>query len=95
MFKEQKTIAGIIGILAIILIVLLIISGCGKAEPAPYYFYEGESPRFTVIERGTDYTIAVDTQTGVEYLWTQKGNVTTLINHEGKPYLANGWRDYD
>ena len=92
MFKEQKTIAGIIGILAIILIVLLIISGCGKAEPAPF-FYEGGSPRFTVIERGTDYTIAVDTQTGVEYLWTQKGNVTVLISHEGTPYLANGWRD--
>ena len=42
-----------------------------------------------------DYTIAVDTQSGVEYLWTEKGNVITLIDHEGRPYLANGWRDYD
>lgn len=95
MFKEQKTIAGIIGILAIILIVLLIISGCGKAEPAPYYFYEGESPRFTVIERGTDYAITVDTQTGVEYLMTNHGNVTVLVDKDGKPLLANGWRDYE
>lgn len=92
MTSTDKRIAAIIAVLAIILIVLLIIAGCGKSDEK-YYFTEEGSPRFTVIERGADYTIAVDTQTGVEYLWTEKGNVITLIDHEGRPYLANGWRD--
>lgn len=92
MTSTSKRIAAIIAVLAIILLVLLIIAGCGKTDKK-YYFMEDGSPRFTVIERGGDYTIAVDTQTGVEYLWTAKGNVITLIDHEGRPYLGNGWRD--
>jgi len=85
----------VVAALLIVLIALVFSAGCG-AEPAKeYYFMEEGSPRFTVIERGGDYTIAIDTQTGVEYLWTAKGNVITLIDHEGRPYLGNGWRDYD
>ena len=69
------------------------IVGCGKATE-DYYFTESNMPRFKVIERNVDYSVAVDTQTGVEYLWTKDGNVMALIDYEGKPYLANGWRDY-
>lgn len=96
MSDTSRRIAAIIAVLTIILIVLLIVAGCGKTETeTDYFFLEESSPRFTVLERQAGYTITVDIQTGVEYLWTSKGNVTPLIDHEGRPFLANGWRDAD
>lgn len=81
-------------IIIVVLLILLFLSGCGSTYESPF-FYEGSSGRFNVIESQPSYTIAVDTQTGVEYLMTKYGKVTVLVDKDGKPLLANGWRDYE
>lgn len=96
--KDRAVIFLTIVFLALIMFVLLNATGCGKSDDTEgvygNYFTEESSPRFTVIESRPSYNIGVDTQTGVEYLFTSKGNVTVLVDQEGKPYIANGWRDY-
>ena len=46
-----------------------------------------------MIEKGNDYFIMVDTETGCCYLFSKLGGVCQLTNYDGSPYLANGWRD--
>ena len=54
--------------------------------------------RFQIV--AGDYgceAIIVDTETGVEYLWEHRGyagGLTVLIDHNGKPLIANGYGDY-
>lgn len=72
--------------LAIILGLLLV--GCGNSRT------ECEPSRFGIIDRGADYNVIVDRDTGIEYLITTHG-ITCLLDHDGKPFVANGWRDYD
>jgi len=57
-----------------------------------------EHDRFRVIEG--DYgseAIIVDTETGVEYLWItpayRKAGLTVLVDHDGKPLIAPGYKD--
>ena len=57
-----------------------------------------EHERFRVVEG--DYSseaIIVDTETGVEYLWISEGykaGLTVLVDHNGKPLIAPGFKDY-
>jgi len=37
--------------------------------------------------------IVMDTETGVCYLHNESGGITPLLNQDGTPYVANGWRD--
>lgn len=92
MVKDRQAI--IIAVLFVVLLILLFLSGCGSTDES-MFFYEGSSSRFNTIESQFSYTVWVDTQTGVEYLMTNHGNVTVLVDKDGKPLLANGWRDYD
>lgn len=54
--------------------------------------------RFQVVEG--DYgceAIVLDTETGVQYLWQHYGNaggLTVLLDHDGKPLIAEGFKDY-
>ena len=54
--------------------------------------------RFQIIEG--DYNsqaVLVDTETGVEYLWISeysRGGLTVIVDHEGKPLIAPGYKDY-
>ena len=54
--------------------------------------------RFQIVEG--DYgseAIIVDTETGVEYLWEHHGyagGLTLLVDYNGKPLIAEGFRDY-
>lgn len=73
---------------------VLLFVGCGSTDESPF-FHEGSSKRFNTIESQLSYKVWVDTQTGVEYLMTEYGNVTVLVDKDGNPLLANGWRDYD
>lgn len=50
--------------------------------------------RMKLVERGMNYKIYVDTNTGLCYMMTGK-NITVLYDHDGVPYVENGWRDYD
>lgn len=54
--------------------------------------------RFRIEAGGTGIGVALvtDRDTGVQYLMnTNTGTCTVLVDKDGKPYLANGWRDYD
>lgn len=54
--------------------------------------------RFRIVEG--DYNsqaVLVDTETGVEYLWISEhpgAGLTVLVDHEGKPLIAPGFKDY-
>ena len=58
-----------------------------------------ENPnRFRIESGGTSIGVALvtDRETGVQYLMNMNsGGVTVLLDKDGKPYLANGWRDSD
>jgi len=82
--------------------IILCFSICGCAGPK----LEAHAPngksleheRFCVVEG--DYNsqaVLVDTETGVEYLWISeysRGGLTVLVDHEGKPLIAPGFKDY-
>lgn len=89
---ERKWIA--IAVLFVAFLILLNLGGCGSSGEG-LFFYEGSSERFKTIESQFSYSVCIDTQTGVEYLVTNHGNITVLVDKDGKPYLANGWRDYE
>lgn len=71
---------------------VLILTGCGKEQAkeedmAPLPYEER-------MQYAGDY-IWIDTETGICY-WQMnpKGDATILIDREGKPFIANGWRDF-
>ena len=73
-------------IIAAALIAIMLLGGCGAPEK--------EEHRMRVLQRGEDCTILVDTDTGVCYLRTSYGGLCVMVDHTGKPYIANGWRDW-
>ena len=81
-------------ILAMLLAVIL--SGCGSTLKQADAF---DNPnRFRVEAGGNNVGVALvtDRDTGVQYLMnTHTGSFVVLIDKDGKPYLANGWRDYE
>lgn len=78
-----------IWIVAILLAVGLLISAVRSIDSK-----KETTNRMKVVERGAGYKIMVDTNTGICYLSTD-GGVTVMYDHEGVPYIENGWRDYD
>ena len=80
------------------------VSGCGKGVTKPPMMYEGRmrlvgksgrSYKSGDAHRVDNTYIWVDTETGVCYLETGTGGICVLVDHNGKPFVANGWRDYD
>ena len=69
-------------IIAAALLAVLILAGCGR-----------EDRRLRTVESNSSYHIYVDTETGVCYV-SQGFGMTVLLDHNGKPYIANGWRDW-
>ena len=76
----------IIAALFVILLVLLFLTGCASEEIS--------RPNRMRIERYDEYRIMVDLETGVQYL-SRGDSLCVLVDKDGKPYLANGWRDYE
>ena len=54
--------------------------------------------RFRVVEGNYDSeAILVDTETGVEYFWHRTGyagGLTVIVDYQGKPLIAPGFKDY-
>lgn len=93
--KDRSVIVLTIIFLAFVLFVLFNMSGCGSNKEEPMYSrrmkYAGHS-----IENGIDCGyIWIDRETGVCYLESCKGDFTIMLNRDGSPYIANGWRDYE
>lgn len=67
----------------IVILMALLLTGCQKPD-------EG---RIRVIREG-EHEIYIDTETGVCYLHTSYGGLCVMVDRNGNPYIANGWRDY-
>ena len=69
---------------------------CGKE---PKRSDATENPERFIVESGGNYIgleLVTDRETGVQYLYNiHSGIFTVLVDHDGKPYIANGWRDSD
>lgn len=78
----------------IALSISILLAGCGRTRPDAF-----DNPnRFRIEAGGNSVGVALvtDRDTGVQYLMnTHTGDFTVLVDKDGKPYLANGWRDYD
>lgn len=73
----------------------------GCAGPLEAHTSKGEAlghERFKIIEGDISYqAILVDTETGVEYLWISeysRGGLTVIVDPDGKPLIAPGFKDY-
>ena len=73
--------------------VVVLLAGCGRVKADAF-----DNPnRFRIEAGGSSVGVALvtDRDTGVQYLMnTHTGNFTVLVDKDGKPWLANGWRDY-
>ena len=69
-----------------LLIALLIVPGVCGCERAPKQHDDRR--------KWAGGVIYVDTETGVCYLGSM-GHYTVMVNQDGTPYIANGWRDYE
>lgn len=71
--------------------------GCGKESLIERADAFDNPSRFRVEAGGSAVGIALvtDRETGVQYLMNvHTGTCTVLVDKEGRPWLANGWRDY-
>ena len=65
----------------------ILLAGCGTVkEPRQY------DSRMKVTGKASGHLILTDRETGVCYLVTTTG-VCVMVNQDGTPYVANGWRD--
>ncbi len=54
--------------------------------------------RFRIESGGNKIGVALvtDRETGVQYLYNvRSGEMVMLVDKDGKPFVSNGWRDYD
>lgn len=73
------------------------IMGCGKESLIERADAFDNPNRFRIESGGSSIGVALvtDRDTGVQYLMnTHTGTFTVLVDKDGKPWLANGWRDY-
>ena len=82
--KEDIRIMKRIMALLMAAIIAAILVGCGTPE----------DHRMRKIECTANYAILVDTDTGVCYLHTPYGGLCVMVDHNGNPYIDNGWRDW-
>ena len=95
--NQSNSHSGISGkhfVIALSVSVAVMLAGCGRVKADSF-----DNPnRFRIEAGGNSVGVALvtDRETGVQYLLnTHSGTFTVLIDKDGKPYLANGWRDYD
>lgn len=74
-------------ILAVLIALLIVLGVCG-CDRAPKQYDN------RVKYAGGDWlhSIYIDKETGVCYLVAGHG-VTVMVNQDGTPFIANGWRD--
>ena len=85
-----------LGVLILVLLLMVMwLSGCGKEEPPMQYKdrmkFAGWSYAYSPSKQ---IGVWIDTETGVCYCGAN-GKLTMMVDHDGRPFIANGWRDYD
>ena len=89
---------------ATIAMIVCVSSGCSKdtsaavQKPAPMYEdrmkFAGSSTAGDEIRANRMVYIWIDKETGVCYAAMPEGGMVMLADHDGKPFVANGWRDF-
>lgn len=67
----------------------VLLFGCGASRKT--------TARFRVTDDADSYWSIyriVDTETGVQYISVPNGGTCVIVDRDGKPLIANGWRDY-
>lgn len=75
-------------LLLIALVIASLLTGCGNRAPRQY------DGRMKYAGTSGVASIYIDAETGVCYLGAN-GHYTVMVNQDGTPFIANGWRDYD
>lgn len=81
-----------------VMLLAMTLAGCGKESMIRRADTLENPNRFRIESGGNMVGLALvtDRETGIQYLLnTESGGAVMLVNQDGKPYLANGWRDYD
>lgn len=99
-----KGIAFTLVIGASIAVIIWACCSCGKDasaaayKPAPMYEgrmkFAGSSRAGDEMRAARNVYIWIDTETGICYAAMPEGGMVMLVNHDGSPFVANGWRDY-
>lgn len=83
-------------VILFLMFVAMYCNGCEKqSAPAPLQYesrlkFAGWSH---VGAPGKQVGVWIDTETGVCYCGSND-KLTMMVDHDGAPYIANGWRDY-
>ena len=76
-----------------LLIVAAYISSCGKEEQPMQYKERMKFAGWSCQSPSKQIGVWIDTETGVCYCGAN-GHLTVMVDHDGKPFVANGWRDF-
>ena len=91
--RSHSGISGKHFVIALSVSVAVMLAGCGRVKADSF-----DNPnRFRIESGGTNVGVALvtDRDTGVQYLMNMKtGGITVLVDKDGEPMIANGWRDY-
>ena len=74
---------------AILIALACLLMGCGDRAPKQY------DNRIKYAGGDSVHQVLIDTETGICYLKTTYGGVCVMVNQDGTPFIANGWRDYE
>ena len=89
---------GIVYTLAIgacIAVIIWACVACGKEDQPMQYEGRMKFAGWSYAESPSKQVgVWIDTETGVCYCGAN-GKLTMMVDHDGKPFIANGWRDYD
>lgn len=75
-------------VIAIILcaVMAMILCGCGKQSFSEYLAEQKEKTVFVVVSADYSGTILMHKETGVCYMWRERG-LTVMLNPDGTPYV--------
>lgn len=80
----------------VVILLALILVGCGQESMTEKADTLENPNRFRIESGGNMVGLALvtDRETGIQYLVNiAHGGVVMLVDQDGNPYIANGWRD--
>ena len=86
----------VVWIILMITVLIVLLSACSRKDTREPLLYNGRM-RYagTTLDRGiSSGYIWIDTEPGVCYIESNTGVFTVLVDRDGKPFIANGWRDW-
>lgn len=75
-------------VIIVIVLAALLLTGCEVPRNI-----DTNGNRMKVV-LDNDCRIYIDRDSGVQYL-SRGDSLCVMVDHDGKPLIANGWRDYD